>query len=557
MNSGVCMQFVSAMEKIFPEGDTGRPIERISALKNERLNFQLVVVSPFERKGECKWTVKGSLAPYAEVRVVDYAKGYYNIRPDSDDYVIFRDGRVTLYPEILRTPDYTDLCLYPNVYRTLWITLFSPGGLPPGEHELSVCLKDWKGNFLAEKSITVCVVDVELEKSDLVVTNWMHYDCIAGYYGEQVFSEGFYRILGKFFDSAFSHGINTVYTPLFTPPLDTERGGERRTVQTVGIRAENGKYEFDFSGLEKFIRFAESHGAEYFELSHLATQWGAEFCPKIVAERGGREEKIFGWHTPSAGAEYRSFLAAFLPALVDRLKAWGIKDKCFLHISDEPSEEHLTDYLALKRWVETFSDGIPVIDALSDYGFYLKKAVDLPVVDIYNTEPFRENNAKHWVYYCCSNHKQYVSNRFFNMPSQRNRILGMQMYLNGASGFLHWGFNFYNSYLSKEEINPFMTTDAGGFFQSGDSFVVYPARDGVWDSLRLEVFSDGLEDYRALKTLERQRGRAFTESLLRDEGMAGYKIYRRDANRHFDFREKINALISETAPYLPHEENMR
>ena len=133
----------------------------------------------------------------------------------------------------------------------------------------------------------------------------------------------------------------------------------------------------------------------------------------------------------------------------------------------------------------------------------------------------------------------------------------MQMYLNGASGFLHWGFNFYNSYLSKEEIDPFMTTDAGGFFQSGDSFVVYPARDGVWDSLRLEVFSDGLEDYRALKTLERQRGRAFTESLLRDEGMAGYKIYRRDANRHFDFREKINALISETAPYLPHEENMR
>lgn len=92
-----------------------------------------------------------------------------------------------------------------------------------------------------------------------------------------------------------------------------------------------------------------------------------------------------------------------------------------------------------------------------------------------------------------------------------------------------------------------MVTDAGGFFQSGDSFVVYPASDGVWDSLRLEVFSDGIEDYRALKTLEKKRGREFVVGLLKAEGMNGYKMYRRDANRHFDFREKINAFIEKYA----------
>ena len=547
MSGNVSMRFVSSMEKVFPGKEPGRPIERISALKNERLNFQLVVISLFERKGECKWKIKGALASYARVRIVDFAKGYYNNRPDSDDYVIFHDCGVTLYPEILRTPDYTDLSLYPDVFRALWITVYAPEGLPAGEHDFTVELCDWMGEPLAEETLKVRIIDAELEKNDLIVTNWLHYDCIEAYYGEKIFSEGYYALLGKFMTSAFSHGINTVYTPLFTPPLDTQRGGERRTVQTVGVKATEEGYEFDFTELEKFVKFARARGAEYFELSHLATQWGAQFCPKIMAEEHGEIKRIFGWDTPSTGEAYKSFLAAFLPRLVGRLKEWGIKDRCLLHISDEPSGAHLPTYLKLKEFIDVYAEGIPVADALSEYEFYRRKAVDLPVVDIYNTEPFRKNAVKHLVYCCCSNHKNYVSNRFFNMPSQRNRILGMQMYLNGAAGFLHWGFNFYNSYLSKTEINPFMVTDAGGFFQSGDSFVVYPASDGVWDSLRLEVFSDGIEDYRALKTLEKKRGREFVVGLLKAEGMNGYKMYRRDANRHFDFREKINAFIEKYA----------
>lgn len=543
MNNSVFMQFVSSMEKVFPDGGFTQPIERISCLRNERLNFQLVVLSPDFRRGECKWRIKGELAPYAQVRVVDYAKGYYNTRPDSDDYVIFQDGRVTLYPEILRDPDYTDLTLYPNVRRALWFTLYAAGGLPAGKHFFCVELCDWQGEILGEASLEIFVADVGLEESGIIVTNWMHYDCIESFYGEKVFTEKYYSLLEKFFFSAFSHGINTVYVPLFTPPLDTQRGGERRTVQTVEVRKEGERYTFGFSELERFVRTAQRCGAKYFELSHLATQWGAEACPKIVAQVNGREEKIFGWHTPCAGEEYKNFLAQFLPCLDKKLRELGIRERCFLHISDEPSKEHLPAYLELKRFISSYIRDIPVADALSEYSFYESGAVDLPVVDIYRTEDFYKNNVKHWVYYCCSNHKNYVSNRFFNMPSHRNRVLGMQLYLNGACGFLHWGFNFYNSYLSKEELNPYMVTDAGGFFQSGDSFVVYPAQNGVWDSLRLEVFSDGIGDFRALKTLEKRRGKAFVLQLLQEEGMSGYSIYRRDAARFFRFRERINTLI--------------
>ena len=45
------------------------------------------------------------------------------------------------------------------------------------------------------------------------------------------------------------------------------------------------------------------------------------------------------------------------------------------------------------------------------------------------------------------------SNRFIAMPSYRTRSIGMQMFGYGIKGFLHWGYNFYNTQYSREQIN--------------------------------------------------------------------------------------------------------
>ena len=39
-------------------------------------------------------------------------------------------------------------------------------------------------------------------------------------------------------------------TPVFTPPLDTAVGGERRTVQLVDVKAEGNQYTFGFANLK-------------------------------------------------------------------------------------------------------------------------------------------------------------------------------------------------------------------------------------------------------------------------------------------------------------------
>lgn len=57
-------------------------------------------------------------------------------------------------------------------------------------------------------------------------------------------------------------------------------------------------------------------------------------------------------------------------------------------------------------------------------------------------EPFLEAGWTPWVY-CGVSQERDVPNRFIALPSVRNRVLGRQLFVHEAPGFLHWGFNFW------------------------------------------------------------------------------------------------------------------
>ena len=172
--------------------------------------------------------------------------------------------------------------------------------------------------------------------------------------------------------------------------------------------------------------------------------------------------------------------------------------------------------------------------------------MDFPVVSSDAVAPFFENGVPVWLYYCCSQGGEYFSNRFFNMPLLRTRILGLQLFANDIRGFLHWGYNFYYTNLSQKLIDPYFVTDAGNVYPSGDSFLVYPGAGGEpYDSVRNEAFGEAFQDYRALLLLSALRGRDFIQKLLEKEGVSGLTKYPRDEKWFAEFRERINALIME------------
>ena len=120
----------------------------------------------------------------------------------------------------------------------------------------------------------------------------------------------------------------------------------------------------------------------------------------------------------------------------------------------------------------------------------------------------------------------------------------MQLYDINAGGFLQWGFNFYNSFLSVRALNPYKETTADGHFCAGDSFIVYPGEKDVEYSLRYFAMLKAFEEYRLLKTLEGKFGRDYVCGVLHDYGIKGIHDYPRSAAKHSEFAEKLKSLLN-------------
>lgn len=144
-------------------------------------------------------------------------------------------------------------------------------------------------------------------------------------------------------------------------------------------------------------------------------------------------------------------------------------------------------------------------------------ALKKPVPAIQHAEPFLENHVSGlWVYYCGSttgNH--HITGRLIAQRLCDTRALGIQLWQNNIEGFLHWGYNFWNTQYSYDHVDPYLHTDGDYFVPSGDTMLVYPGSDGTaWESLRLNALREAMEDMRMLSLCEAERGRDFTESLL-------------------------------------------
>ena len=161
----------------------------------------------------------------------------------------------------------------PGQWRVLWFDITLDETLTLPEYPLVLHVFGADGALLARHSLTVGVVPAALPPQALIHTQWFHGDCLADYYGVEVFSERHWAIMENFIREAAEHGINMLLTPLFTPPLDTGEGMERTTIQLVDVHCGQGVYSFDFSRLARFVDMAERCGIRYFETvsyTHLA-----------------------------------------------------------------------------------------------------------------------------------------------------------------------------------------------------------------------------------------------------------------------------------------------
>ncbi|MBR5223122.1 MAG: DUF4091 domain-containing protein [Clostridia bacterium] len=549
------VKLISSLEKCFlTEKVADKPkFEKGSCFKNELYHFQICYQStPDHGSGYANLSIESDIADYVTVKRIEPVPVQMPARPSSDD--LFISKQPGLYPDILQPLEENKRLAVADNLRSLMVEIDPKGELEAGVYPITFCF-DYAHLYNKEKvgqyrvTFNLEIIDAFLPEQELKFTQWFYCDSLKCYYNTDTFDDRHFEIIENFAKTAVKYGVNALLTPVFTPALDTYVGGERPTMQLVGVKKDNGVYSFDFTLLTRWVEMCNRIGIKYFEISHFFTQWGAKAAPKIMATVDGEYKKIFGWETDAGSDEYAEFLGAFIPAFLQHMKALDGADKrCFFHLSDEPNEKQLDSYLKAKSIVEPLVEGYPIMDALSSFDYYSSGAVKKPVVSTLHIDKFIENKVPDlWAYYCVCEDCNNVSNRFIAMPSFRTRILGTQLYKYDISGFLHWGYNFYFNQFSYASVNPFMNADGEYFTPAGDCFSVYPAPNGTpWESLRLLVFYDGIQDIRAYRLCEQLYGKDYVMSIIENEiEPITFRNYPQNADYLLNVREKINKAIAD------------
>ena len=556
----------SSQKRIFSGDKPETSLEKISAMRNEPISFCLGYRSDYVKSADEK-TPDLPIAfeiESGELDVSVYKVGYVPVNADECE-----DGTTGNCPEILikkkTNPeikagddhlayyeDGEDHILNVSCIKTgsVYFTVNESGKtVPAGDYDIKVkviCLTTNKE--INCHAVKLHVVDAVLPESDLIYTNWFHYDALVDYFGAELYSEEYFAILENYIRNAVLHGMTALLTPAFTPALDTPIGMKRMNVQLVKVKVADGKYEFDMSLLERFMRLAKDCGIKWIEHCHLFSQWGATSAINIYADVCGEEKQIFGWDDAADGERYAEFLRAYIPEFLALAEKLGFGKNILFHISDEPKEHQAEAYRkALEVVKELIGDRVRG-DALSDYHFYEKGLVQLPIVDACRADDFDGRCDNFMLYYTGGRPFEGLSNRLVGSSPIKTRMIGSQIFRYNAKGFLHWGYNYYYGRMTHGIFDP--ATDPYGYRNmAGASYLVYPGFDRTCrPSIREKQMGDAMNDYRALRLLESLVGRAealkiCAEALGADK--VGVYTLPGDPLAIIKMREAVNAAIEE------------
>lgn len=499
----------NSLEKV-QTGRTYNTISACAALAGERVSWQVAV----EAENVCYLSVAvdSPLAPHVRLYRVREAVLDQPATQEvaGDGYLAETAGTM---PDILVPLGAGDTAF--TVGRgqrpVVWVKLDIPRDTAAGEYPVRLVFEAREQAQTVTETVTaemtVSVAPAVISEQDTIYTRWFYLDCIATAHGVEVFSEKHWELIEKYVAAAADMGINMLLVPTHTPPLDTEVGTARPCVQLVDIEKTGETYTFRFEKFRRYVALCRKHGIRYFEMAHMFSQWGAKCAPNIMVRENGVESYRFGWHVPSDDTAYIAFLKQYIAAITAEVKALGIEKQTYYHISDEPNMATMAAYQTAADILRPLLGESKTLDALSDYAFYERGLVQCPVTSVAHIAEFLKHDIpEQWVYYCCGPQTVYP-NSFLAMPSYRVRILGLLIYKYNIKGFLHWGLNFYNGSCSLYTVDPYLTTSCDGAFPSGDPFILYPACDGVYTSIRGEVTREAMQDVALCRTLEAKIGR--------------------------------------------------
>lgn len=407
-----------------------------------------------------------------------------------------------------------EMTIAPDKTHPLWVRISIPKGTPAGIYQGEILIDfeytdgDDQGGKIelpVKQSRMIVPLSCEVwpfslpDDNTLHHTEWFHPDSLASYYNLEPWSEEHWSWIEKSAMDMAEHHQDMILTP-YHKLVDVTISPED---------PENTRY--DFSRLDRWIKLFREAGIPWIEGNHLAQRASGWFSP-FRFKRWEAIEKSFS--DKLEDDQYIIYLEHFVKAVYSHLEQTVGLEKIVQHIADEPIPENLDSWKELSSLVRSWlPEGLPIIDATmsEELGDFIDMRVP-QIQEINKDSRTAEKNLEKglWSYVCLfpqGNHP----NRFLDQDSIRNRILCWISFSLKLEGFLHWAYNFWDSWCDQpvEALNsPWTDATAGSVFvhkrqplPPGDPFIVYPGRKSICSSIRWEVLRKGFEDHKLLTML--------------------------------------------------------
>jgi len=458
----------------------------IRPTKNQKLQNITVSAEPFTNISNASAKLTAS-----KIRFV----GYVHVakptpRPDKDQ---LRKPPAD-YPDVLL--EQQSLNLEQTQSQPIWLTIPIPTDTPPGTYTGKITVTAIAAGRKHRLSIPAKIIVYPpcIIKRTLHITNWFTMNLPRGK-APQKFSIHYWHNLKLYARNMAQHHQNVALTPtldlcrIFISPKDI--------------------YTFNFANFDEYVQIFIDNGViGLIEGGHIGSRvsgadWFSQFLVRVPVRNN--KNKITWKRLAPTDPAADNFYSQFFPALVKHLKEKGWLNIYIQHVADEPIKQNITSYRQAAELVRKYAPELKIIEACHTKD--LAGSIDIWVPQLnffkqdYNYYIQRQGLGEEVWFYTCMHPQGNFPNRFIEQPLIKTRLLHWINFKYNASGYLHWGYNWWKT------EDPFKNTTPGhysSYLPAGDAWIVYPKPDGgVLDSIRFEAMRDGIDDYELLKMLKK------------------------------------------------------
>lgn len=369
-------------------------------------------------------------------------------------------------------------------YQSVWITFNIPKTIEAGTYSTEVAVMAGKEQQKLPVMLIIYPLDMP-EERHLNIVEWFNTRNFEKWHGiKEPYSEDWFAMLKKYADNMVAHRKNSF----------------RVSMDVIGKkRSEEGNYLFDFTMFDKIAQlFWDTGKMDYMETGFLAMR----------GEEGWRDPN-FRWKDikvtqVETGEDHTLPGEEVIPSLVEafesHLRQKGWLGKTWFHIQDEPVIWNSFSWIEFSRFIHKYAPDLIRMDAVETTWLLDDIEVVVPKLNHfaswYDTyRKAKEQGVEVWFYTVGIHQGSIYPNKTIDVPLIESRILHWMNYKYDAPGYLHWGWNAWTE-------DPFKEVG----MHLGDGWHVYPARDGVLNSLRWEQMRNGIQDYEYLWMLENMVG---------------------------------------------------